>query len=323
MSGEGLLPPRAIRLPRLRLARLHRPWLGLFQRTLRLAQEFAPLREDALADVGLGWPVLRQMLHEVGQRLVQAGVLDEADSVFWLKADELQSLAQGLDAGQTLTDYRKPVSERRATWTRERQGVPPLALPAKEGMKFMGFDWSRFAPARTNQAQGDTIRGTGTSPGRMTGTARVIHGPEEFGQMQHGDILVARITTPAWTPLFVLAGAVVTDIGGPLSHGSIVAREYHIPAVLGTGVATERIESGQRVTVDGDAGTVTLTGNGMGGLSAPQIEPDTSSEGQHDRRRIPRLGLAAIVILAMVWLWRKRRGANPRRRRGISRTWIH
>src|SRR2546422_5533782 len=68
--------------------------------------------------------------------------------------------------------------------------------------------------------------------------------------MRQGDILVARITTPAWTPLFALAAGVVTDVGGPLSHSSIVAREYHIPAVLGTGVATERLSSGQRVTVD-------------------------------------------------------------------------
>lgn len=74
--------------------------------------------------------------------------------------------------------------------------------------------------------------------------------------MRPGDILVARITTPAWTPLFALASGVVTDVGGPLSHSSIVAREYHIPAVLGTGVATERIRSGQRIVVDGDAGLV-------------------------------------------------------------------
>ena len=73
-----------------------------------------------------------------------------------------------------------------------------------------------------------------------------------------GDILVADITTPAWTPLFALAAGIVTNVGGPLSHGSIVAREYGIPAVLGTGVATKRIESGQRVTVDGEAGIVTL-----------------------------------------------------------------
>jgi phosphoenolpyruvate synthase/pyruvate phosphate dikinase len=77
--------------------------------------------------------------------------------------------------------------------------------------------------------------------------------------MQPGDVLVAGITTPAWTPLFTMASAVVTDIGGPLSHGSIVAREYGIPAVLGTGVATKCIRSGQTITVDGGAGEVILS----------------------------------------------------------------
>ena len=76
--------------------------------------------------------------------------------------------------------------------------------------------------------------------------------------MVPGDVLVARITTPAWTSLFAMASAVVTDVGGPLSHSSIVAREYGIPAVLGTGVATQRLTSGQRIHVDGDAGTVTI-----------------------------------------------------------------
>ena len=76
--------------------------------------------------------------------------------------------------------------------------------------------------------------------------------------MRTGDVLVAPLTTPAWTPLFARAAAVVTDVGGPLSHGSIVAREYGIPAVLGTGVATRRIRSGQRIAVDGGQGTVQI-----------------------------------------------------------------
>ena len=113
-------------------------------------------------------------------------------------------------------------------------------------------------PARTDQAAGKIIKGIGASPGRIVGVARVIHGPDEFNQMQPKDILVAKITTPAWTPLFALASGVVTDVGGILSHSSIVAREYHIPAVLGTGVATERIHSGQCITVDGDGGVVTI-----------------------------------------------------------------
>ena len=79
--------------------------------------------------------------------------------------------------------------------------------------------------------------------------------------MASGDVLVAKLTTPAWTPLFARAAAVVTDVGGPLSHGSIVAREYGIPAVLGTGVATRRIHTGQTITVDGNTGMVFLNKN--------------------------------------------------------------
>jgi pyruvate,water dikinase len=123
----------------------------------------------------------------------------------------------------------------------------------------LGIDFTNMMPARTDQAEGDVLKGIAASPGSITGPARVIHGPAAFDQMRQGDILVARITTPAWTPLFALAAGIVTDVGGPLSHSSIVAREYHIPAVLGTGVATERLSSGQRIIVNGDAGTVTVS----------------------------------------------------------------
>ena len=102
------------------------------------------------------------------------------------------------------------------------------------------------------------LKGVAASAGRVTAPARVLHGPQDFDQMQPGEILVATTTTPAWTPLFAMASGVVTDIGGPLSHGSIVAREYGVPAVMGTGVATRRLHSGQFITVDGSAGTVTI-----------------------------------------------------------------
>jgi phosphohistidine swiveling domain-containing protein len=244
------------------LARLDRaggPHLRLVRRLVRWAQRFAPLREDALADVGLGWPVLRRMLREIGRRLVLVHVIDTADDIFWLKEDEVQAAARAIDNGQPAEDYRADVVKRRTTWERERKVTPPVTLPLKDGARFLGIDLSNVVPARTGQQAGDVIKGIGASPGRITGPARVITGPDEFDRMRRGDILVAKITTPAWTPLFALAAGVVTDVGGPLSHSSIVAREYHIPAVLGTGVATERIRSGQRVTVDGDAGTVKLS----------------------------------------------------------------
>ena len=241
------------------LTRLHGVHLSLFRKLAGWAQRSAPLREDGLADVGLGWPVLRHMLHEIGRRLQNAGVIEIADDIFWLMLDDLRSAATALDAGQTLTDYHTIIAERRATWESERAATPPPSLPIKGGSRFLGMDVSRWLPARAEQQTGNTIKGIGASPGRITGTARVISGPDEFDQMRHGDILVAKITTPAWTPLFALAAGIVTDVGGPLSHSSIVAREYHIPAVLGTGVATERLHSGQQVTVDGTIGVVTIS----------------------------------------------------------------
>ncbi|MFQ5857809.1 MAG: PEP-utilizing enzyme, partial [Anaerolineae bacterium] len=91
-----------------------------------------------------------------------------------------------------------------------------------------------------------------------TGVARVIRGPEEFGRLQNGDILVAPLTNPVWTPLFAIAGGVVTEVGGILSHGAIVAREYGIPAVMGVAGATTVVQEGQMVGVDGSKGIVHL-----------------------------------------------------------------
>jgi pyruvate,water dikinase len=113
-------------------------------------------------------------------------------------------------------------------------------------------------PWSGNQNSAALLKGTGTSGGKVTAPARVLVGPDDFNKMKPGDVLVAVTTTPAWTPLFAMAAAVVTDIGGPLSHSSIVAREYGVPAVTALGFATRRIRDGQMVTVDGDAGTVTL-----------------------------------------------------------------
>jgi pyruvate,water dikinase len=232
--------------------------LTVFQRLVEWAQRLAPLREDALADVGLGWPAVRQMLREIGRRLVTHKVINTPDDVFWLIIDQLEEATNALDVEKIQADYQASVAERRATWEKERTLTPPVALPIKDGARFLGIDFTNMMPARTNQAEGDVLKGIAASPGSITGVVRVIHGPAEFDQMRQGDILVARITTPAWTPLFALAAGIVTDVGGPLSHSSIVAREYHIPAVLGTGVATERLSSGQCITVDGDAGTVTV-----------------------------------------------------------------
>jgi rifampicin phosphotransferase len=102
----------------------------------------------------------------------------------------------------------------------------------------------------------DLVQGTAGSPGLATGPVRIVHGAGDFGKLRPGDVLVCPFTDPAWTPLFSLAAAVVADTGGPLSHAAIVAREYGIPAVLGTENATTLLKDGDFVTVDGNEGVV-------------------------------------------------------------------
>jgi pyruvate,water dikinase len=241
------------------LARLGAPRRRLFTRALGWAQRWVPLREESLADVGLGWQALRRMLREAGQRLAAAGAIAERDQIFWLKWEEVEEAVRRVDSGQPADDFRAAIAERQRIWKSERGLTPPVALPVKSS-RILGIDFSDLMPAHTSQAASHFIRGIGASPGKVTAPACVIHGQEEFDRMRPGNILVAKITTPAWTPLFAMASGIVTDVGGPLSHSSIVAREYGVPAVLATGVATQRIHHGQIVTVDGNRGVVTFDG---------------------------------------------------------------
>jgi len=227
----------------------------IFGRQLRDAQKYAPLREDGLSDLGLGYPLLRSLLRELGLRLVRAGTLEQPEDVFWLKEQELTEAAVALDQGRLPASFFAAVRDRRAVWRAEQRLSPPVVLPV--GSKYMGMNVEKLTSGGLTDDV-HVIKGFGSSQGKVTAPARVLLGPEDFNQMRPGDVLVAPLTTPAWTPLFAMAAAIVTDIGGPLSHSSIVAREYGIPAVLGTAVATRRIHSGQTITVDGSAGTFTL-----------------------------------------------------------------
>lgn len=228
----------------------------IFDKTLGWAQSHTLLREDSIFEIGLAYPTLREMLFELGRRLVRAGAIVEPDDVFWLERDELTRSAIALDQGAQVADFRVRIEQRKMKWRAEKSVTPPGQLPKRE--RIFGIKMDAFMPVDAAEQTDKVLKGIGASPGRVTASARVLHGPEDFVQMQPGEVLVADITTPAWTPLFALAVGIVTNVGGPLSHGSIVAREYGIPAVLGTGVATKRIQSGRQVTVDGDAGTVTL-----------------------------------------------------------------
>lgn len=228
----------------------------LFEWSLGLSQTLTPMREDCIAEIGLGYPVLRAMLREIGQRLRTAGALNDADDIFWLTDDEVAAAAAALDSGLVPSSMAGMVADRRLRWEARRRVTPPPQLPV--GAKWLGMNTDIWLPAEAGAQEDHQLKGLGASPGRVTAVARVLRGPEAFDEMRPGDILVAAVTTPAWTPLFAMAAGIVTDVGGPLSHGSIVAREYGIPAVLGTGVATNRIQSGQLITVDGDSGIVRL-----------------------------------------------------------------
>ena len=266
-SASGSRPPAARRKPAESIARLGPRRRAAFLRLLRWAQNAAPIREDALADVGLAWPLLRRMLFELGRRLVGSAVIAEPADVFWLRHRELRSAVEfglagpGTPAAVAITGADRPVragavEERKMLWRGQAKAAAPQLLPES---RWMERAFGSMMPAGPQDQLGDVIKGAGASSGRVTAPARVLSGPQDFGLMEPGDVLVARITTPAWTSLFAMASAVVTDVGGPLSHSSIVAREYGIPAVLGTGVATQRLTSGQRIRVDGDAGTVTIS----------------------------------------------------------------
>jgi phosphohistidine swiveling domain-containing protein len=222
---------------------------------MKQAQNAACLRENALFELGLAWRPMRACLLELGTRMVLAEALSKPDDIFWLTGDELSESATRLSVDQSLEKFQDQVAQRRAAW-RGRQGLkPPYVLPVGSKMKF----WWKFvlpAPELRPQPDAGIIRGLAVSPGKVTSIARVIGTQAEMDRLGEGEILVTHTTTPAWTPLFSRAAGLVTDLGGPLAHGSIVAREYGIPAVMGTGSATQRIKDGQAITVDGTNGCV-------------------------------------------------------------------
>jgi pyruvate,water dikinase len=230
----------------------------LFRPLVGWAQRFGPYREQALFYMGAGWPVLRRLALELGQRLTNAGSLEAPDDVFYLESAELEAAIAARAANTARPDLARLARERRELREARKRLHPPAAVPPSFRFKFGKLDASVFETQRRNPAGDATLSGFAVSPGQVTAPASVIRSPADFNKMVPGTILVCPTTTPAWTPLFAQARGLVTDIGGILAHGSIVAREYGIPAVMGTGNATQRIVSGQKIQVDGDAGTVTL-----------------------------------------------------------------
>jgi pyruvate,water dikinase len=230
-----------------------------FRTLLRWAQRYGPGREEALFYLGAGWPTLRRLAAELGRRLVEAGVLDAPDDVYFLQIAELQAAVAVPAAHEPDPALAGLARQRRALRERRMRLRAPAAVPPTARMRFGPLDLSAFETQKRNlDATRDSLDGFPVSPGRVTAPASLVLGPDDFAAMTPGSILVCPTTTPAWTPLFAQARGLVTDIGGILAHGSIVAREYGIPAVMGTGDATRRIHHGQTIAVDGDRGLVEL-----------------------------------------------------------------
>lgn len=221
--------------------------LARFNGLLAVTQRYAVIREEQARDLTLGWPLLRHAARRLGELLQAADVIDTTDDIFFVPLGAL---------GTAPANYRDIVRERRAAWRRQRHLPAPLTLGTPR--RLIGDPIARaVATARGDRPVPDeAILGQPASAGHATGRVRIITGPADFAAFQTGEILVAGATALAWTPLFARAAAVVTDGGTLAAHASLVAREYGIPAVVGTEIATARLHTGQLVTVDGTAGTV-------------------------------------------------------------------
>jgi pyruvate,water dikinase len=209
----------------------------------------------------------RRALLEAGRRAAEAGRLRDADHIFDATRDELDALVTGKGGAPAADDLDALGQRRRGPF-----GVPPLRLgdedppPDDELPPAMGALVGALLAAmslevadpRESTGNRRELRGCGASAGVYEGRARVVDGDGRFEHIEAGDVLVAKMTTPAYNVVVPLLGAVVTDTGGVLCHAAIVAREVAIPAVVGVGTATTDIPDGARVRVDGNDGTVTL-----------------------------------------------------------------
>jgi len=206
----------------------------------------AGLRESPKFTIVRMLGAVRAGLRASGQELVASGILEASEDIFFLHIDELEAVAQGGDA----REWRELVRERRKTYAREqrRRRVPRVLLSDGRAL---------YGDTSGEPSLGPTLAGTPVSPGVCVGVARVVHDPRTV-QLTPGDILVCRGTDPAWTPLFLAAAGLVTEVGGLMTHGAVVAREYGIPAVVGVRDATARLRTGDRVRVDGTRGSVTI-----------------------------------------------------------------
>jgi phosphohistidine swiveling domain-containing protein len=233
---------------------------------LDLALKMTPLTPDHHFYMDQGtYARMRLVLMGVGRKLVELGGLNQPDDIMFLKYDELRKLSANLST----FDARSLVKERRAA--REKAfGIRPRLWAGTitdwsmygEPYKQVLWDWPGIYERSKNAAAQPTgsVTGLGASAGVYEGTARVVESAEQFDQVKKGEVLVCKMTSPAWVVLFTKIGGLVTDSGGALSHPAVVSREFGIPAVVGARTATQAIKTGQRVRLNGASGLVEILG---------------------------------------------------------------
>jgi phosphohistidine swiveling domain-containing protein len=235
------------------------------QTALDLALKMTPLTPDHHFYMDQGtYARVRLVFMAIGRKLVDQGVFNQADDVMFLKYDELRVLSAnpaGFESKSLIKQRRRAreaaFSVRPPSWAGTITEWSLYGEPYK-GLWGWPDIYTKAAEMRA-QPKG-TIKGLPASAGVVEGTARVVHSPDEFNQVKKGEILVCKMTNPAWVLLFTKIGGLVTDAGGALSHPAVVSREFGIPAVVGTSVATSQITTGQRLRVNGAAGVVEILG---------------------------------------------------------------
>ena len=219
---------------------------------LRRVRTTAGRREYPKFGLIVALAALRAQLRQVGTVLADEGRIASPGDIFFLDLAEARVGLRG-------ADLHELAAERRRTYNRElrRRRIPRLLLSDGTDVEAaMGARASATTTAGAHLPPG-TLSGAPASAGTVTGKARVILDPAG-AHLEPGEILVAPSTDPGWTPLFLTAGALIMEMGGPISHGAVVAREYGIPAVVGVPDATTRIATGDTITVDGAAGTISV-----------------------------------------------------------------
>jgi pyruvate,water dikinase len=211
-------------------------------------------------------------IREFGALLSRNGFLDDVEDVFHLSRYEVASaldeltltwatggVALGPKHWPPIAARRKEILRRLSEWTPPPAiGVTPEAVTDPMTIMLWGVTTERVQEWARQQEGGSVLNGAAASPGVVEGLARVVRSADQIGEVRDGEILVCGSTSPAWAPIFSKIKATVTDVGGVMSHAAIVAREYRLPAVVGTGRATAAIHTGQMIRVDGSEGTVTL-----------------------------------------------------------------